>query len=369
MRFRKKKTGNQQKSMEKRFIRKHLWKDPSIIEDIFPDQEWQSHEGDPNQITPSTKMAQYIRDEINKESEPEGRHYNSKIHLKRVTYYAAASVILLLSLGIWFWIKPATYINRPYLVEQQKTPSIKEDTTWISFTNNQVSIQTHTLPDRSKVRLFAQSTIRYPKHFSNQNRVIYLDGKAYFSVAKDASRPFSVYASGTKTTALGTSFTIDTRNQAKHISVTLHTGKVVVASTAQQPAFENVFLKNTGESLYFNKQMHIIAHHAGVIKKEVTAISTPEQNKLSLTLIQLNNIPLSEVFVTLKTTYNASIKIGEQDVANIQYTGSIDPQHETLQEVLAVICLINDLRYVQEPDGSYTIYRQKEFITDQLINP
>lgn len=355
--------------MEKRFIRKHLWKDPSIIEDIFPDQEWQSHEGDPNQITPSTKMAQYIRDEINKESEPEGRHYNSKIHLKRVTYYAAASVILLLSLGIWFWIKPATYINRPYLVEQQKKPSIKEDTTWISFTNNQVSIQTHTLPDRSKVRLFAQSTIRYPKHFSNQNRVIYLDGKAYFSVAKDASRPFSVYASGTKTTALGTSFTIDTRNQAKHISVTLHTGKVVVASTAQQPAFENVFLKNTGESLYFNKQMHIIAHHAGVIKKEVTAISTPEQNKLSLTLIQLNNIPLSEVFVTLKTTYNASIKIGEQDVANIQYTGSIDPQHETLQEVLAVICLINDLRYVQEPDGSYTIYRQKEFITDQLINP
>ncbi|UXD70682.1 FecR family protein [Sphingobacterium faecium] len=355
--------------MEKRFIRKHLWKDPSIIEDIFPDQEWQSHEGDPNQITPSTKMAQYIRDEINKESEPEGRHYNSKIHLKRVTYYAAASVILLLSLGIWFWIKPAAYINRPNLVEQQKKPSIKEDTTWISFTNNQVSIQTHTLPDRSKVRLFAQSTIRYPNHFSNQNRVIYLDGKAYFSVAKDASRPFSVYASGTKTTALGTSFTIDTRNQAKHISVTLHTGKVVVASTAQQPAFENVFLKNTGESLYFNKQMHIIAHHAGVIKKEVTAISTPEQNKLSLTLLQLNNIPLSEVFVTLKTTYSASIKIGEQDVANIQYTGSIDPQHETLQEVLAVICLINDLRYVQEPDGSYTIYRQKESITDQLINP
>lgn len=111
--------------MEKRFIRKHLWKDPSIIEDIFPDQEWQSHEGDPNQITPSTKMAQYIRDEINKESEPEGSHYNSKIHLKRVTYYAAASVILLLSLGIWFWIKPATYINRPNLVEQQKNQVLK----------------------------------------------------------------------------------------------------------------------------------------------------------------------------------------------------------------------------------------------------
>ncbi|UPZ35116.1 FecR domain-containing protein [Sphingobacterium sp. PCS056] len=369
MRFRKKKTGNQQKSVEKQFIRKYLWKDPSIIEDIFPDQEWQSHEGDPTQITPSTKMAQYIRDRINKESKPLEQHSNSKIDLKRVTYYAAASVIVLLSLGIWFWIKPATYINSPNLVEQQKKTSIKEDTIWISLINNQTSIQTHTLPDRSKVRLFAQSTIRYPKHFSNQNRIIYLDGKAYFSVAKDASRPFSVYASGTKTTALGTSFTIDTRKQAKHISVTLHTGRVVVASTAQHPAFENVFLKNSGESLYFNTKMHIIAHHAGVIKQAVTAISTPDQNKTSPTLLQLNNIPLSEVFVTLNTTYNASIEIGEQDVANIQYTGSIDPQHETLQEVLTVICLINDLRYVQEPDGSYTIYRQKESITDQLINP
>ena len=59
MRFRKKKTGNQQKSLEKQFIRKYLWKDPSIIEDIFPDQEWQSHEGGPNQITPSTKIKEF----------------------------------------------------------------------------------------------------------------------------------------------------------------------------------------------------------------------------------------------------------------------------------------------------------------------
>ncbi|MEN5087869.1 hypothetical protein ABE426_15495 [Sphingobacterium faecium] len=36
-------------------------------------------------ITPSTKMDQYIRDRINKESKPLEQHSSSKIDLKQVT--------------------------------------------------------------------------------------------------------------------------------------------------------------------------------------------------------------------------------------------------------------------------------------------
>lgn len=368
MRFRRKKTNNQHNRPERQLIRKYIWKNPSIIEDLFPDHEWQSHEKDAHQVAPSTKMAQHIHDEINKETQQQENKSNNKRHLKQFTYYAAASVLLLLSLGIWLWIKPAPYTAMPILVQQHEEADSKQDTTWISLTNKKTSTQTHTLPDRSTVRLFAQSTIRYPQHFTDHNREIYLDGKAYFSVKKDPSRPFSVYASGTKTTALGTSFTIDTRSRSTYTSVQLHTGKVVVAAVAALPTFKNIILKNIGESLSFDANMQIIAHQMGTVKKEAKT-STPMENKQNRSLVQLNNIPLPEVFVTLQATYDIAIKIDDQEISKIQYTGSIDPQRETIQDVLAVICLINNLRYVQESDGSFTIYHQNEDVDNQLTNP
>ncbi|MCW2259524.1 MULTISPECIES: FecR family protein [Sphingobacterium] len=365
MRFRKNKTGKQQNRLDKQYIRKQLWKDPSIIDDIFPDQEWESHLGDADQFIPSTKMAHYIHDEISTESKQKQEKKNNNIYLKRFSYYAAAAALLLVSLGMWLWIKPAFDNNSPTLVEWQEKTDLKKDTSWVSVTNNQNSIQTYTLPDRSTVKLFAQSTIRYPQYFTDHSREIYLNGKAYFSVYKDGSRPFSVYASATKTTALGTSFTIDSRSSSKYISVQLHTGKIVVASIMAIPTFKNIFLKNAGESLSFDANMHLVAHHSGTVKKEASMSKSPSQNKPN-GLLELNNIPLSEVFAALSTTYNTPIKIGKQDISKIQYTGSINPQLEQLQDVLAVICLINNLRYVQETDGSYTIYRQNEYSNDQL---
>lgn len=368
MRFRRKKTKNQHNRLDKQLVRKYIWKNPSIIEDIFSDQEWTSHKEDPSQNVPSTKMAQYIQDQISKESKQPEDKTSKNLYIRRFTYYAAASVLLLFALGTWIWLKPVPPTQSPEIVVHQEKTTPNSDTTWLSITNKGNTVQAHILPDHSTVKLFANSSLRFSKHFTAHSREIYLDGKAYFSVKKDPSRPFSVYASGTKTTALGTSFTIDTRSTSTYTSVQLHSGKVVVSSLAALPTFENTYLKNAGESLSFDANMHIVAHHVGTIKEQARMISLPKKNKSDLSLLQLNNIALSEVFESLNNTYDTTIKIGEQDISKIQYTGSIDPQRESLQDVLAVICLINNLRYVQEPDGSYTIYRQTETVNDQLKN-
>ncbi|KKX51414.1 hypothetical protein [Sphingobacterium sp. IITKGP-BTPF85] len=126
MRFRKNKTGKQQNRLHKQYIRKQLWKDPSIIDDIFPDQEWESHLGDADQFIPSTKMAHHIHDEISTESKQKQEKKNNNIYLKRFSYYAAAAALLLVSLGMWLWIKPAFDNNSPTLVEWQEKTDLKK---------------------------------------------------------------------------------------------------------------------------------------------------------------------------------------------------------------------------------------------------
>lgn len=64
------------------------------------------------------------------------------------------------------------------------------------------------LPDGSKVWLNASSSIRFPSFFPAASRSVHITGEAYFEVAKDKSRPFTVRFNGSAVQVLGTSFNI-----------------------------------------------------------------------------------------------------------------------------------------------------------------
>ena len=68
--------------------------------------------------------------------------------------------------------------------------------------------------------------------FQNNKREIYLEGEAYFKVAKDKTKPFTVFAGALATTALGTQFRITAKkNTPGNITVKLFTGKVAIRSS------------------------------------------------------------------------------------------------------------------------------------------
>lgn len=62
------------------------------------------------------------------------------------------------------------------------------------------------LPDGTKVWLNAQSSIRFSPEFSGHQRLIALEGEAYFEVAKDHTRPFRVTVKNSTVEVLGTHF-------------------------------------------------------------------------------------------------------------------------------------------------------------------
>lgn len=89
------------------------------------------------------------------------------------------------------------------------------------------------LADGSRVHLDTASEIRV--RFSGAGRIVTLDrGQAFFEVAPDASRPFTVEAGQASVTALGTSF--DVRRSGGSTQVVLVTGRVEVKSVPGAPA-------------------------------------------------------------------------------------------------------------------------------------
>lgn len=85
------------------------------------------------------------------------------------------------------------------------------------------------LPDGSKVWLNAESSIRYPVVFQGKERTVFINGEAYFEVARNPLMPFRVRVNDdVSVEVLGTHFNINAYNDEPHIETSLIEGSVVV---------------------------------------------------------------------------------------------------------------------------------------------
>lgn len=85
------------------------------------------------------------------------------------------------------------------------------------------------LPDGSEVWLNAASTLKYPTAFTGKDRVVELEGQAYFEVAKNAAQPFKVKAGKMEVKVLGTHFDVMAYADESSINTTLVEGSVQVS--------------------------------------------------------------------------------------------------------------------------------------------
>lgn len=82
------------------------------------------------------------------------------------------------------------------------------------------------LPDGSKVWLNAASSLKFPTLFTGTDRNVELNGEAYFEIAKNKNKAFTVNANGTKVLVLGTHFNVMAYEDEKEVKTTLLEGSV-----------------------------------------------------------------------------------------------------------------------------------------------
>ena len=109
------------------------------------------------------------------------------------------------------------------------------------------------LPDGTTVWLNAGSKLNYPRQFTGGKREVALEGEAFFDVAKDPDRPFTVRTKTFAIRVLGTEFNVAAYPDENKLETTLISGKVQV--TMNEKPDQNIILAPNEKLTVINKEM------------------------------------------------------------------------------------------------------------------
>lgn len=202
------------------------------------------------------------------------------------------------------------------------------------------------LEDGTKVWLNAGSRLIYPAAFGQQHREVFLEGEAYFEVATDAHRPFSVYANDMKIAVLGTAFNISAYHEDASSQVVLASGSV------RLEAFRGPGKKGAPVQLSPGNRALYTGHDGSmtVDKVDVAGFISWKDG-----LMIAAHTSLYEILKKLSRYYNQPI-ITDTRSGNETFSGNLDLQ-KTLNDVLDIIAASTSLKY--EKQGNTIIFKTR----------
>lgn len=193
------------------------------------------------------------------------------------------------------------------------------------------------LSDGSHVWLNAHSSIKYPKEFS-ETRNIYLNGEAYFEVAKDSKHPFVVHSANTQTKVLGTKFNVRSYPSDKQITVTVTEGKV-------------------GFGVVVDKQVLLTPNQKGTFDMQTGNIVKKENDNVNFMAWKTRKFyfdrqTLASVIETLADVYHFKYQLDNQTLKERVLTANFN--NRPIDEIMQIISLSANV-HVSLQNGTYTI--------------
>ena len=162
------------------------------------------------------------------------------------------------------------------------------------------------LEDGSKVWLNAESSIRFPSSFSPTERKVELKGEAYFEIAKNSARPFTVNVEGQSIQVLGTKFNVNGYTNEASLKTTLIEGSVKVSNP-----IANLILKP-------GQQAQSTANQ----KITFSEVDTEEFLAWKNGMFSFNRADLKTVMKQFERWYDINVKF-EDNLPEMFFTGKI----------------------------------------------
>lgn len=185
------------------------------------------------------------------------------------------------------------------------------------------------LPDNSVLTLSPNTTVTLNKRsFAKDTRSIKFDGRAYFSIAKDARHPFIVNTKDVEVKVLGTKFMLSSASRDNLSRLTLDEGKVAFAPKAA--AKQYVLYPNQG--ITFNRTTH-----------DIHIYNVQTGNSDNADTLVFNHTPLQDVIARLQKKHNCHIALSAQtEQLDDPFTGNLSGKDLTTS--LQIICNAYDLK-------------------------
>ncbi|MDR2809297.1 MAG: FecR family protein, partial [Tannerellaceae bacterium] len=189
-----------------------------------------------------------------------------------------------------------------------------------------------TLPDGSKVWLNAQSSLTYPSRFEEGNRVVKLDGEAYFVVQHREEQAFVVKTKQMDIQVLGTEFSVTAYDGYPTSEVALLKGRVEVKPTYGKQAY--VMKANEQARLNGNKL-------------QVYPIRNYDYFKWKEGLICFDNETVEKIVDKLELYFDVTVDVKKKSILNHRYSGKFRTK-DGVEQVLKVLQLEQKFVYTKD---------------------
>lgn len=219
-----------------------------------------------------------------------------------------------------------------------------------------------TLDDGTKVWLNAGSSLKYSRDFNQQNRDVFLEGEAYFSVAKNKNLPFLVHTSGIVVRAVGTVFDVKAYPDEKVIETTLINGIVSIEHASKAGTVEKITLKPNQKAIYYKEGKFI----SGLVNNPVQSRkenkeSEPQADNQKVNILiadkidpeistswkdkrwVFNDESLGNFAVKVERLYDVNISFKDEQLKHYKLSGSLE--EETIEQLFDAIRLTVPMNY------------------------
>ncbi|RKR82117.1 FecR family protein [Mucilaginibacter gracilis] len=189
------------------------------------------------------------------------------------------------------------------------------------------------LPDGTRIWLGPGSKISYPDKFRTRERLVKLEGEAFFDVVHDKDHPFVIQSGVLKTVVLGTSFNVKAYPRQPIAEVTVISGKVAVLE----------------HGLPQSRQAIMVPNQQTVYDKASRSLVTREYPNASKFLSQRTGLfsydgaSLQSVADDLSLQYGVHLNLAT-GIAQKEFYGRINT-NEPLANALNKLCAVMDLHW------------------------
>ena len=238
-----------------------------------------------------------------------------------LSHYAAVAVIFILLGGSILY-----YTQHDFT--QQKSGLVAQRTLF-QTTNDQIRLVI--LPDGSRIQMNRGTKFSYATHaFNRRQREVWLEGEAFFEVAKNKEKPFIIHTGTMTTTVRGTSFNVKAYPQLAENVVSVRTGKVEVSNHDQMLA---VLVKN--KQLAYNRLTN---------KVETSDAAWEDAAGWREGELMLNYANRDELKLKLKQYYQVDIQFRDNALNGIKIKSTF-LKSTSLSDVLSTIKALYGIQY------------------------
>lgn len=234
---------------------------------------------------------------------------------RKVQAYAAVAVIAVAFTSVLFWwlgdassVPVARYVGGDGIVADKVV-----------------------LPDGTEISMGSQTNFRYDPQYGKDKRVVYLEGEAFFNVAKQKDKPFIVVVNGQEIEALGTKFNVDAYPSDSVVTTTLLEGSIRLVS--ERVSTSTVLTPNQQYIYHKNKGTYKVAQvDAALYTSWISGYYYFHEENLEGILARLGNI------------YGVSFRIQSDKLKERRFTGTFY-RGQNIKDILDIINISIPIRY------------------------